>query len=135
MHQFNSPVLAVDCVIFDDDAVVLVKRKYNPFKGQYALPGGGVEIGESVEQACQREMKEETGMDVSYLRLIGVYSDPGRDPRGHVVSVAYLADADISKMKAGSDAAEVELVKNWRDCGLAFDHRKIIEDARKLKST
>jgi len=129
----NSPALAADCVIFHGDAVVLVRRRYDPFKGHYALPGGGVEIGETVEDACRREMHEEIGLDVRNLRLIGVYSQPDRDPRGHTVSIAYLADADISKMKAGSDAASAEVVENWREIDLAFDHRDIIEDALKLR--
>jgi len=129
----NSPALAADCVIFHGDAVVLVRRRYDPFKGHYALPGGGVEIGETVEDACRREMREEIGLDVRNLRLIGVYSQPDRDPRGHTVSIAYLADADISKMKAGSDAASAEVVENWREIDLAFDHRDIIEDALKLR--
>jgi 8-oxo-dGTP diphosphatase len=132
MPPFNSPALAADCVIFQGKGVLLIKRGNEPFKGHYALPGGGVEIGETVEQACIREMQEETGLEISRLRLIGVYSRPDRDPRGHVVSIAFLAEADLSEMKAGSDAAEVELVENWRQCNLAFDHREIIEAARKL---
>lgn len=132
MSPFNSPALAADCVIFHDDAVVLVKRRYDPFRDCYALPGGGVEIGETVEQACIREMREETGLEISDLRLVGVYSDPGRDPRGHVVSVAYLAEADISGLRAGSDAAAVEIVADWRNHRLAFDHQKIILDAWKM---
>lgn len=128
----NGPALAADCVIFQGDAVVLVKRKYDPFRGHYALPGGAVEIGETVEDACRREMREEIGLDVRNLRLIGVYSKPDRDPRGHTVSIAYLADADVSKIKAGSDAAAAEVVENWRDITLAFDHREIIEDAVRM---
>lgn len=129
MPLFNSPALAADCVIFHGDAVVLVRRGHEPFKGFYALPGGGVEIGETVEQACIREMREETGLEISDLRLVGVYSEPDRDPRGHVVSVAFLAEADISGLRAGSDAAEVEIVTDWRNHRLAFDHQKIILDA------
>jgi 8-oxo-dGTP diphosphatase len=132
MPPFNSPALAADCVIFQGKGVLLIKRGNEPFKGHYALPGGGVEIGETVEQACIREMQEETGLEISRLRLIGVYSRPDRDPRGHVVSIAFLAEADLSQMKAGSDAAEVELVENWRECELAFDHRAIIEAACKM---
>lgn len=130
----NGPALAADCVIFHEDAVVLVRRKYDPFKGHYALPGGAVEIDETVEDACRREMREEIGLDVRNLRLIGVYSKPDRDPRGHTVSIAYIADADISKMKAGSDAASAELITDWREQKLAFDHREIIEDALKLRA-
>jgi len=132
MSPFYSPALAADCVIFHQGAVVLVKRKYEPYKGCYALPGGGVELGETVEQACIREMREETGLEISNLRLIGVYSDPDRDPRGHVVSIAFVAEADISGLQAGSDAAEVEIVNDWKDRDLAFDHDRIIRDAQEL---
>jgi 8-oxo-dGTP diphosphatase len=132
---YHSPVLAADCVIFHGDAVVLVKRKYDPFRGDYALPGGAVEIGETVEDACRREMREEIGLEIRNLRLIGVYSKPDRDPRGHTVSIAYLADADVSKIRAGSDAAAAEVVENWRDITLAFDHRDIIEDAVKMRES
>jgi len=129
------PALAADGVIIHNGAVLLVRRKYDPFKGCYALPGGSVEIGETVEEACARELLEETGLQVENLRLIGVYSKPDRDPRQHTVSVAFLADADVSKMKAGSDASQVELVANWRHIDLAFDHREIIEDAWRLLQT
>jgi 8-oxo-dGTP diphosphatase len=125
----ETPALTVDCVIFHDTSVVLIKRANEPFKGQYALPGGFVEIGETVEQACARETFEETGLCAKNLKLIGVYSRPDRDPRGHTVTIAFLADADISEMKAGSDAAQVELVKNWREALIAFDHKKIIAEA------
>jgi 8-oxo-dGTP diphosphatase len=128
----NGPALATDCVIFHNDAVVLIKRKYDPYKGHYALPGGAVEIGETVEDACRREMREEIGLEIQNLRLIGIYSKPDRDPRGHTVSIVYLADADVSKLKAGSDAADAELVENWGDIDLAFDHREILDEARKL---
>lgn len=127
-----TPALTVDCVIFQGESVVLIRRANEPFKGQYALPGGFVEIGETLEQACARETFEETGLRLENLRLIGVYSQPDRDPRGHTVTIAFLADADISEMKAGSDAARVELVENWRDAQIAFDHKNIIADATKL---
>ena len=87
-----TPALITDCVVFDPHKrVLLVRRKNDPFAGCYALPGGFVNIGETVEAACHREVREETGLaiDERRLRLVGVYSDPGRDPRGHSVSVAY----------------------------------------------
>ena len=133
----TSPLLAADCVVFDKDqrGVVLIKRKNEPFKGQYALPGGGVEVGETVEAACIREMKEETNLDIKIIKLIGVYSDPGRDPRGHCVSVAFLAEADLSQLKAGSDAAEAELVRDWQELKLAFDHNQILRDAHEIATS
>jgi len=129
MHK--TPLLTVDCVVFNRDSVVLIRRGFEPYKGWYALPGGFVEIGESVEQACTREMKEETGLEIdnNVLRLIGVYSDPDRDPRRHTVSMAYLGQSNLDNLQAGDDAISVEVVKNWRDKDIAFDHKKIIEHA------
>ncbi len=71
--------------------MLLIRRKNAPFKGRYALPGGFMESGETAETAARRELKEETGISVTRLRLVGVYSDPRRDPRGHAVSIAYVA--------------------------------------------
>ena len=91
MAMPKTPLLTTDCVICDQDGrVLLIRRKNEPFKGAYALPGGFVDIGETVEAACRREVLEETGLAVGELRLVGVYSDPHRDPRGHTVSIVYL---------------------------------------------
>ena len=130
----KTPLLTTDCVIRDDGSrVLLIRRKNEPFKGVYALPGGFVDIGETVETACRREVREETGLNVDALRLIGVYSDPGRDPRGHTVSVAYAATLSHSQQpKPGSDAKSAEWVANWRELRLAFDHARIIADAERL---
>lgn len=125
--------LTTDCIIFKGESVVLIRRKNPPFKGSYALPGGFVEEDETVEAACAREAKEETGLDVQQLRLVGVYSAPGRDPRGRTVSIAFLAEADIAGLQAGDDAAEAELVDNWQEEELAFDHKKILLEAVKLR--
>lgn len=135
--MYETPLLTVDCVVFNVDGVVLIRRGFEPFKGWYALPGGFVEIGESVELACTREMKEETGLEIdnNALRLIGVYSDPGRDPRRHTVSIAFLGQSNLDNLRAGDDAVSVEVVKNWRDKDIAFDHSKIIEDAWSLHSS
>ncbi len=130
----ERPFLTVDCVVFHNVSVVLIRRAYEPFKGMYALPGGFVEIGETVEDACRRETREETNLIVQDLRLIGIYSDPARDPRRHTISAAFLARADISSLKAGDDAHAVELVSDWKNVQLAFDHRKIICDAWRLLS-
>jgi 8-oxo-dGTP diphosphatase len=129
----KHPALSVDCVVFDaEQRLLLIRRKYPPFQGQYALPGGFVEYGETVEQAAARELAEETGLNAVKLRLIGVYSEPGRDPRGHVISVAYLADVADYKATAGDDAAAAEFVENWRAHALAFDHNWIVSDAMAL---
>ena len=131
MLKYNC-ALTIDCVVFNKDAVVLIKRKNPPFQGQYALPSGFVEENETVETACIREAKEETNLDLRKLKLIGVYSDPNRDPRAGL-SVAFLAEAnDISILKAGDDAKEIELVSDWQNKDLAFDHKQILFDAMML---
>lgn len=129
-----TPALTTDCVVFDERGLVLlIRRKHDPFKGSYALPGGFVDVGERVEDACRRELKEETGLEVGALRLIGVYSDPHRDPRGHTCSIAYLARVGRAEPQAGDDAATAEWVADWRKQTLAFDHNLILADAEKLR--
>ena len=127
-----TPLLTVDCVAIDGNGrVLLIKRGNPPFQGHYALPGGFVDVGETVEDACRRELLEETGVVAKKLTLIGVYSDPERDPRGNTVSVAFLARVKGAAM-AGDDAAAVEWVENWRRLEIAFDHKQILKDAAKL---
>jgi 8-oxo-dGTP diphosphatase len=134
MAMPRTPLLTTDCVLFDRDGrVLLIRRRNEPFAGGYALPGGFVDIGETVEAACRREVLEEVGVTVNGLQLVGVYSDPGRDPRGHTVSVAYLARLpEAPSPRAGSDADPAEWVKDWRTLDLAFDHAKIIADAERI---
>ena len=106
-----------------------MKRKNPPYQGKFALPGGFVEIGESTENAAAREAFEETGLSVKIIKLLGVYSDPHRDPRGHTVSVCYLAKGS-GELKSGSDADSVDLFELDSIPELAFDHNKIINDAK-----
>lgn len=129
----NQPKLTVDAVVFDREGrLLLIKRKGPPFKGQYALPGGFVEIGETVESAAHRELKEETGVTAKSQRLVGIYSQPGRDPRGHVISVAFLMSVRAAIPKAADDAAAAAFFEDWRSKKLAFDHGKIVADAVRL---
>ncbi len=125
----RGPSLTVDAVILSDDSIVLVKRKNPPFQGGWALPGGFVEYGETVEDAVKREVLEETSLDVRIEKLVGVYSDPGRDPRGHTVSVCFLCRIIGGNMKEGSDAQEVKLFPLLELPELAFDHKKIVDDS------
>ena len=131
----KTPSLTTDCVVFDDERrVLLVRRKSEPFKGGFALPGGFVDIGETIEAACRREVLEETGITVGALHLVGVYSDPGRDPRGHNVSIAYTTlVAGAPQPRAGSDAEAAAWIEDWRNLDLAFDHARIIADAEKVE--
>lgn len=132
MHE--QPKLTVDAVVFDGDGrLLLIKRKSPPFKGHYALPGGFVELGETVEQAVARELREETGIAAKVQQLVGIYSQAGRDPRGHVISIAFLMRTRASKPAAGDDAAAAEFVADWRSKKLAFDHAQIVSDTMALR--
>jgi 8-oxo-dGTP diphosphatase len=130
----RQPALAADCVVFDPQGrLLLIRRKNPPFQGQYALPGGFVDYGETTENAAARELAEETGLTAVALSLIGVYSGPGRDPRGHTVSIAYLVRVADFNPCAGDDAAGAAFVGNWQGEALAFDHNKIVADALALR--
>ena len=134
MADYKIPSLTTDIFIFNDDfEFILIKRKHNPFKDCWALPGGFVEYGESVEIAAVREAKEETSIDVELIDLVNVYSKPDRDPRGHTVTVAYTAKGDFNAKKADSDAKDIGIFSQ-DDLGqleIAFDHSKIINDCIK----
>jgi len=127
-----SPRMTVDGIVIRKNKVLLVQRKRPPFKGQYALPGGFVEYGEGVELAVVREMEEETGLRTKVKRLVGVYSRPDRDPRGHTVTAAYLLAHKGGKVKAGSDAADAKWFSLDKLPELAFDHAEILADAVRL---
>ena len=132
--NYKKPSLTADIFIFDEKFnFILIKRKNDPYKDCWALPGGFVEYGESVETAAIREAKEETSIDVELKGLVNVYSKPDRDPRGHTVTVAYIAKGNISKRKADSDAKEIGLFKieDLDEINIAFDHQQIIEDCFK----
>ncbi len=131
--EIKTPYLAVDGIIqlFDESnnfkGIVLIERK-NPPLG-LAIPGGFVDVGETVEQAVIREMKEETDLDVEIIRLLGIYSDPQRDPRFHTVSITFVCKA-YGEPKARSDAKEVHIFKleEIPFDRLVFDHKKILRD-------
>ena len=118
----------VDIVIPSGGGVLLIRRGTDPYEGMWALPGGFVEVGETVENAAVREAKEETNLDVELERLVGVYSEPDRDPRGHNVSVTFLARITGGDPQAATDADEVSVL-DPSEVELAFDHQKILEDA------
>jgi len=126
--NFPSPYLTVDGIILHKNRIVLVKRKNPPFKNCYALPGGFVDYGETVENAIVREVKEEAGLETKIKNIFGVYSDPERDPRGHTVTIVYELNVIAGKMKSGSDAKDVKLFSLNNLPELAFDHKKILKD-------
>jgi 8-oxo-dGTP diphosphatase len=140
--EYPRPSVSVDLVIFtiaeDDLKVLLIRRGTDPFKGQWALPGGFVEIDESLEKAAARELQEEVGVTKVYLEQLFTFGDPARDPRGRVISVAYFAliDADQQRIVAASDAADAQwhsvFKKNKGNktvLKLAFDHQNILDYA------
>ena len=129
-----GPAPTVDVVIaLPGDRVVLVRRKYPP--PGWALPGGFVEVGETLEAAAVREAKEETGLDVTLVDLLYVYSDPRRDPRRHTVSTVFLGRA-VGEPKGADDADEARAFR-WDalPAPIAFDHAEILRDARRLLLT
>ena len=146
--NYPRPYLTADLVVFNDDKVLLVKRKNHPCMGKWALPGGFSKADETIEETAKRELKEETNADVDDIKLVGVYSKPGRDPRGWVVSVAYLANIKNTNVKAADDANEAcffsyeikdgkLILKNneieIKEDELSFDHKQIIKDALKVR--
>ena len=128
MKEYKRPNLTVDGIILYHKKILLIKRKNNPFKGLWALPGGFVNYGENVEDAVVREVKEETGLTTKTKALFGVYSDPTRDPRGHAISIIYRLSTIGGKLKGGDDAAEACFFDMNELPKLAFDHNKIIMD-------
>ncbi|MFX0140491.1 MAG: NUDIX domain-containing protein [Candidatus Hodarchaeota archaeon] len=130
-----TPLVTVDAVILINNKqdLVLIRRKNPPFQGELALPGGFVNVGESVEDACIREAYEETNINIKIIKLIGVFSDPKRDPRGHNVSIAFLCEPQTKneKPKAKDDAAAIEIMQlaEISSLKLAFDHMKIIKSS------
>jgi 8-oxo-dGTP diphosphatase len=128
--------LTVDCAIFGFDgaeaAILLIQRARPPFQGRWALPGGFVDPDEALELAAMRELEEETGISGLQLKQLAAYGDPGRDPRGHTVSVVFLGAADMGKIRAtAGDDARAALWHRLSELPvLAFDHARIVADAR-----
>ena len=134
-YEYARAALTVDCVVFglDDEClkVMLIERAIEPFKGQWALPGGFVNVGESLDSAAERELREETGLKQLFLEQLYTFGNPERDPREHVVSVAYFALTNLEghDVKADTDAANAAwfAVDDLPD--LAFDHELIVDKA------
>ncbi len=136
MKKQNIAV-TVDAVIFYRKAdilnVLLIERKNDPFRNQWALPGGFLEENETMEEGAKRELEEETGLKIKKLQQVGAFGTPGRDPRGRTISIAYvgLIDAE-AKVKASDDAVDAKWF-NMNDLpDLAFDHSRIISEANSL---
>ncbi len=133
--KYMNPAVTVDIVIsYKDQGIVLIRRKNEPYKDFWALPGGFLDAAnESAAMAAAREANEETGLDIKIweLTLLGIYSNPGRDPRGPTVSVAYYTHVNEGEIKAGDDASGAKVFKNIPQ-NMAFDHRQILNDYFKI---
>jgi ADP-ribose pyrophosphatase YjhB (NUDIX family) len=135
MKKYRNPIPTVDIIIEKDDKIVLIRRKNEPFKGKLAIPGGFVNEGELIEERAIKEAKEETSLDVELKEILGVYSIPDRDPRGHLMTTVFIAKPIRGRVKGGDDAASAswfridEKILNE----LSFDHKKIIQDYLRWK--
>jgi 8-oxo-dGTP diphosphatase len=134
MKEYPKPAVAVDIILESDGNLLLVKRKKDPFKGILCFPGGFVNVGEKVEVAAKREAYEETNLQIEPIEILGVYSDPQRDPRGHTISISFIGKITDGVAKAGDDAASLEWMSlDDNKLQLAFDHRSILQDYRRWK--
>ncbi len=138
-YDFPRPAVAADVILLrpgDEPEVLLIERGREPFRGRWALPGGFVEIDEDLPDAARRELGEETGIHIAEnerLVELGTFGKPGRDPRGRVISVVYLAGVAYSESAAvaGDDAARAEWFPLSRPPQLAFDHAEVLAEARR----
>ncbi|MDQ5876208.1 MAG: NUDIX hydrolase [Thermoproteota archaeon] len=141
-QKHKNPVPAVDFLVSKDNSskILLVRRKNDPFKGMLSIPGGFINEGETAEQSMRREAKEETSIVLELVAILGVYSDPSRDPRMHTISVTFIAKIVIGHEAAKDDAAAVEWVNVEDEIDrlietnqIAFDHPKILTDFKQWR--
>jgi 8-oxo-dGTP diphosphatase len=134
-YEYSRPAVTADIVLVTIEKkprVLLIRRKNAPFAGKWALPGGYVEEMERLGDAARRELQEETGLENIELEQLHAFGDPGRDPRGWTITIAFLARVhpQLLKPKAGDDAAEVKWFPLGKLPALAFDHAEIVQRAR-----
>lgn len=137
-YKYPHPAVTTDCVIFGFDGselqVLLIERGIEPFKGKWAFPGGFLKMDETAREGALRELKEETSLENAYIEQFNTYSDPWRDPRERVITIAHYALVRKQEVKGGDDAAKAQWFPIDKVPQLAFDHDKILRDAmRKLR--
>ena len=132
-YDYPHPAVATDCVVFGFDGhelkILLIERGIEPFKGVWALPGGFLRMDETAEQCALRELREETGLNLNYLKQLGTFSDVDRDPRERVISIAFYALAKKSEVQGGDDAKQAKWFVLNELPQLAFDHNYILHKA------
>lgn len=133
MDKPRNPIPTIDIILSENsnsNKVLLIKRNKDPFKDYFSLPGGFVNEGEKVEDAVRREAEEELLVKVEPINILGVYSDPNRDPRGHIMSITFIAKIITGNLKEGDGVAELRWVEinNLENIKLGFDHSKILSD-------
>ena len=135
-NRHKNPIPTVDIIIELNSRILMIRRKNEPYKGCLALPGGFVNEGERIEDAARREANEETSLNIGLSEILGVYSDPKRDPRGHLMSTVFIAvipvgnDTEAARASAQDDAAEIQWINldDLDNSTIAFDHKKILFD-------
>ena len=134
--NYKNPIPTVDAIIQKSSSILFVKRKKDPYKNHLALPGGFVNQGETIEEAMEREIYEETSLKVHPIDILGVYSDPKRDPRGHMITVVFVVTILEGSARAGDDAKEIIWVplEKLNDIQIAFDHKLIVNDYLRWKN-
>lgn len=134
-YKYPHPAVTADCIVYhrngDSIEVLLIKRKNEPYKACWAFPGGFINIDESAEDAATRELREETGLEVAKIEQLKAYSNPERDPRERIITIAFIAESDIKDVKGSDDAQEAKWFSIDELPPLAFDHEDILKDAIK----
>lgn len=134
-YEYPHPAVTTDCVIFgfdgEDIKVLLIERGIDPYKGCWAFPGGFLNMDESAEQGALRELKEETGLTGAYIEQFQTFSEPNRDPRERIITIAFYALVKIQEVKGGDDAKSAKWFGLNEMPELAFDHKQILESALK----
>lgn len=132
-YHYPRPSVTVDVILVSkNNSVLLIQRGGEPFKGQWAIPGGFIDMDESLEDACRRELEEETGLNAGKLKQFKTYGDVGRDPRGRTISVVYYSFQDEESIpKAGDDASHAQWFPLTNLPDLAFDHELILGEFKK----
>ena len=137
MKKYRNPSPTVDIILQSGSKILMIRRKKDPFKNLLALPGGFINEGETAEAAVKREAREETSLEVEPIEILGVYSDPKRDPRKHIMSVVFIGIVTGGTAKPGDDAQGIE----WQELDklnaseLGFDHMQIIRDYKSWKTS